>query len=207
MIKILKQFKFTGPTSIGKSFTLFRACHIFYNFVYINLRVLNENKNDLHKCYSIIISELERLDIKKYLEELNNLIYDNYNKNNNFLDLLKEIMKFLKDKLKVVFIFDQFKNKYINDGFIENIKNYENIKYVLCSSINDKNMRSQCHYTWIMIGVNIQRLNKDNQNYFIYFSSILKYERKLDEDNDVIKKLGYLPKYKKLYNENKKKKY
>ena len=55
--KDLKKYKLTGSTSIGKSFTLFRICRVFYNFVYINLKALN--KKDLYICYSMIISELE----------------------------------------------------------------------------------------------------------------------------------------------------
>ena len=202
--KDIKIFKLTGPTSIGKSLTLFRACHVLVNFIYINLRVLNENKNNIFKCYSIIISELERLDIDENIKDLNKVINENYNNNNSYLDLLINIMEFLKkkkDQLKLsnyIFVFDQFKMKYIKDGFIEKIQKYENIKIVLCSSINDKNMRTECIKTWSEIGVNIQQLNKDNQNYYIYFSSIYKCEKEID-NNDIIKKLGYLPKYKKLY--------
>ena len=58
----LKKYKLTGPASIGKSFTLFRISRVYYNFVYINLKSLEKHIPDLFLCYSIIISELERLN-------------------------------------------------------------------------------------------------------------------------------------------------
>ena len=38
--KEIKKFKFTGPSSIGKSLTLLRISRICYNIAYINLKVL-----------------------------------------------------------------------------------------------------------------------------------------------------------------------
>ena len=82
--KNLKTFKITGPSSIGKSFTLFRFCHTLLNMAYINLKILNNHKDDLHKSYSIIISELQRFAIRRKLVEINTLILNNYNNNNSY---------------------------------------------------------------------------------------------------------------------------
>ena len=196
----LKTFKFTGPSSIGKSFTLLRISHTCYNIAYINLKILDKNKDDLHYTYSIIISELQRFDISKYLEDLNSLIKKNYYDNNTHLELLLNIMEFLNNfvnlKINFVFIFDQFKHKYIADGFLEKIKTFNKIKIVLCSSINDKNMREECYKTWFLIGKNLVKLKKDNQEYFFYFSKIYNYKKvNKNPENKIFKKLGYMPKY------------
>ena len=102
--------------------------------------------------------------------------------------------------LTIIVILDQFKNKYIINGFIEKIKVYENIKIVLCGSINDKNYREECLKTWSMKGKNILKLTVDIQNYYIYYSSLYNYYN--EETNDILKKLGNLPKYKEMYKAN-----
>ena len=124
--KEIKKFKFTGPNFIGKSLTLLRISRICYNIAYINLKVLDKYKNDLNMSYSIIISELERFSIKKFLSPLKILIDDDYKSDKSYLDLLLDIMDFLSKKnqnLHFIFIFDQFKTKYIKAGFIEAIVN------------------------------------------------------------------------------------
>jgi len=196
----LKIFKFTGPSTIGKSLTLLRISHTCYNIAYINLKILDKFKNDLYYAYSMIISELQRFDISKYLEDLNSLIKKNYNDNNTYLELLLNIMEFLNNlvnlKINFVFILDQFKLKYISDGFFEKIKTFNKIKIVLCSSINDKNMREECYKTWFLIGKNLVKLKKDNQEYYFYFSKIYNYKGiNKNSTNKIFKKLGYMPKY------------
>ena len=115
----LKTYKFTGPASIGKSFTLFYLSRIIYNIIYINLKVLNNNKNNLYYCYQIIITELERITIYDKLFELNSLINNCYEKQLSPLDLILNIMEFLftNSKTNFIFIFDQYKKKYLIDKF------------------------------------------------------------------------------------------
>ena len=201
--KKIKKFLLTGPTSIGKSFTLFRISRIFMNCVYLNLKILNDYKEDIYSSYSIIISELERLDLESNINELNAIIQDNYSSNNNYFILLLNIIKFLKDYnyLTFVFIFDQYKKKYVDDSFFENIKRYDNIKYVLCSSINDKNLREECLKTWTIKGKNILVLTEDIQDYYIYYSSLYYLNNK--ETNINIKKVGNIRKYQLMFKENK----
>lgn len=93
----LKTYKLTGPTSIGKSFTLFRLSRLSYNIAYINLKILTKNKDDLFKSYNMIIEELERFDIENYIEDLEQLINECYKDNKSFLNLLVNIMNFLND--------------------------------------------------------------------------------------------------------------
>ena len=197
--KKLKTFKFTGPSSIGKSFTLFRCCHICLNMAYINLKILNKYKDDLHTSYSIIITELQRFDIRTKLDEVNSLIQNNYNNNKSYLELLLNIMEFLDDSPELegfVLVFDQFKLKYIKEGFIEKIKTLVKIKIVLCSTINDKDMREECFKTWFAKGKNLLDLNENNQDYYFYFRKIYN-NTKINKNslNAKFKMLGYMPKY------------
>lgn len=86
--KGLKTFKFTGPHSIGKSFTLLRISNVLYNVAYINLKALSKNK-DLYESYSMIMHELKRFSLKNdKLDDLNKLIQKNYNENKLYLKLL-----------------------------------------------------------------------------------------------------------------------
>ena len=198
--KNLKTFKFTGPSSIGKSFTLFRLCHTFINMAYINLKILYNYRADLHKTYSIIISELQRFTIRKNLDEINKLIQNNYNNNNSYLELLLSIMEFLDKASELefdfVFAFDQFKSRYIRSGFMETIQKFNKIKIVLCSSINDKNIREECCKTWLIKGKNLYDLKEDNQEYYFYFKKIYNYKEVNKKSLDPkFKMLGYMPKY------------
>ena len=203
--KNIKKYKLTGPASIGKSFTLFRISRIYYNFVYINLKSLEKHKHDLFLCYSIIISELERLNNlmrKEHLDELYKIIQDNYKKNNNYCFLLLTIIECLNKNnyQPIVFIFDQYKTKYIIDGFFEKIKEYQNIKYVLCSSINDKNLREECLKTWIIKGKNLLILTEDIQDFYIYYSLLYNFNKNDKVTNNSLCKFWNLPKYKFKYN-------
>ena len=196
--KNIKTFKFTGPPSIGKSLTLLRLSRISYNVAYINLKTLNECKDNLLKSYSIVMSELERFDIEEKLQDFLKVVNESYNDNKSYLNLLLNIMKFLSEfQKKFVFIFDQFKLKYITDNFMEKIKEFDNINIVQCSSINDKNIRKECIKTWYEKGKNILKLLEDNQDFYFYFENIYNcYENNGCENNDIVfRQFDYMPKY------------
>ena len=205
----IKTFKFTGPSSIGKSLTLLRLGHTCYNIAYINLKVLDKykNQNDLNMIYSIIISELERFDIKNDLSSLNELINNNYKCNNSYFDLLLNIMNFLNKINQIfTFIFDQFKPKKINSGFIEAIEKINNIKIVICSSINNKDIRDECLKAWLLKGKKLMILDKNNQYYYFYFDKIYNTKKINNNSSDIFKYFDYMPKYinkyKKVYDRN-----
>lgn len=205
----LKTFKLTGPSSIGKSITLFKISHSCCNMAYINLKVMNKYKDNFNTLYRIILSELERFYISDYLNEFNDLIKKNYENDSSYSKLLVNIMKFLDSNIKeeirnFVFIFDKFKTKYIEDEFLEEIKKMKKIKIVQCSSINDKKMREECIKSWLCKGKAIQELNNENQDYYFYYNSIYNIEeKKLKEDDKIMIKFSYIPKYRKLYEEKK----
>ena len=200
--KGIKTFKFTGPHSIGKSFTLLRISRIYDDIAYINLKVLNKYKDDLFKSYSLIIKELERFNIPESFDKLNQLILMNYKNNNSYLNLLLEIMDFLEEIEQIsIFIFDQFKNKYINPKFMEKIKTFNYIRIVQCSSINDEFIRNECIKTWSEVGKNINELTVENQDYYLYFKVLYPFfsKEEISEKNDILRRFAYLPKYKKKY--------
>ena len=194
----IKKFKFTGPSSIGKSFTLLRISHTIYNIAYINLKVLDKykNKKDLNNIYSIIISELERFKIENDLSSLNKLIDDNYKNDISYCDLLLNIMDSLNKIDQIfIFIFDQFKPKYIKAGFIEAIEKINNIKIVICSSINNKDIRDECLKAWLLKGKKFMILNKNNQDYYFYFEQIYKKKEINKNTSDIFRYFDYMPKY------------
>ena len=193
----LNIFKFTGPSSIGKSFTLLRFSRVCFNMAYINLKVLQNLKNDLEESYKMIIHELERFQIGTNLDNLNKIIKSSYENNNSYCELLLNIMEFLNEiNLVSIFIFDQFKDKYIEVGFIQKIKAFKNINIVQCSSINDKNIRKECIKTWIDNRESPSVLKIINQEYYFYFQKIYNYspETKMQR-KEIFKPLGYMPKY------------
>ena len=193
----IKSFKFTGPHSVGKSFTLLRISRILLNVAYINLKVLYKYKNDLYLSYNIIIHELERFNIRDNMKNLEDLIIKNYNENISYLKLLLNVMEFLnKLTINFIFIFDQFKLRYIETGFIEKIKTFINIKIVQCSSINDKNIREECIKTWSLKGKNITILHEDIQDYYLYYSNLYKIDRNnYESNNEILRQFAYMPKY------------
>ena len=202
----LKTYKLTGPTSIGKSFTLFRLSRLSYNIAYINLKILTKNKDDLFKSYNMIIEELERFDIENYIKDLEQLINECYKDNKSFLNLLVNIMNFLNDlELFSIFVLDEFKQKYIDDDFSIKTKKFNKIKIVYCSSINDKNIREECMKTWTIKGKNITILNEENQNYYFYYTNIYNfYKNNKNQEDKILLQFSFMPKYIFKYKKNNK---
>ena len=131
------------------------------------------------------------------MKNLEDLIIKNYNENISYLKLLLNVMEFLnKLTINFIFIFDQFKLRYIETGFIEKIKTFINIKIVQCSSINDKNIREECIKTWSLKGKNITILHEDIQDYYLYYSNLYKIDRNnYESNNEILRQFAYMPKY------------
>ena len=201
----LKTYKITGPSSIGKSLTLFYISRILYNVIYINLKTLNNYKKNLYKCYHIIITELERLVCQQNINELEKVIKNCFEKQLSPLELILSVMKFLSNiiGLNFVFIFDQYKKKYIIEGFYNEIMNYKNIKIIFCSSINDKEIRDECIKSWERKVMNIEDFNDDSEKYYFYFDDIYSYQKR-KYNNKLLKQFNFLPKYVKMYEDNNK---
>ena len=149
---------------------------------------------------------MERLGVSEKLNDLYSKIKESYARQLSSLKLILIIMKFLFENYKnnnFVFIFDQFKEKYIEDGFNNVIFGYTNIKIVLCSSINDKDIRKECIKTWKDNKINITDFNENIQKYYIYYNDIYTFKQK-KYNSKLLNQFNYLPKYIKIYEDNEK---
>ena len=195
----LTKFKFTGPISIGKTVFLLRFCHSCPNAFYINLKVLSKEK--VEKGYSIIQEEFSRL--KEYFDEVQSIINNNYKKEQKPIESIVELIDyFSKIGLNFLFVFDQFKNKYLKikeNIKLDNLKS--NIKFVYCSSINDKENHDECTKTWKGNGLNPTEFNNENQKYYFYYSKIFELPKKT-KCKKIIDKFNGINRYTDLFRNN-----
>ena len=180
----LRNYKFTGPSSNGKSFTLFYFSRCYKNIIYLNLKVIkNQNKEE---NLEMIISELSGLFLlKEEIDTLNIQIKDiNTDKNifEIFLEILKLILNF--DINKLILIIDQYKceNYSTYPNFMKNINSlidkYKALKLVLCSSINDNENRDN-----VLINLENNKgnpeYNENNQDCVFYYADLYKKKNNL----------------------------
>ncbi len=192
-----KEFFFTGPNSIGKSFSLL----LFSNYDIKNVRKAYFNLEALNKFNA------KYFEILAY--EARHLFNDNESWKKEFLKIKEaniegpfSIIKFLiesvsrnkESKTKYIFILDQIKIKGINEdieyqrinAIRKIIKNTKNCYLIGCCSINYKAVKDILFETWFSINNTIDlKLNyicmpkeKNNENL---------------EDNKFLELLGNLP--------------
>ena len=202
----IKKYKITGPLSTGKSMTLFRISLAYKNIIYINLKTLKKNYNDLYKCLQIIFSGCSRIffkesEKKEFIQKLEKIdLTQNIFK--ILLEILNLVMSIINDYIYL--ILDQFKPDNINNykEFINSIEEMikQKLKVIYCSSINDKEMRDELIKSLIKYQGDLKTLSKDNQNYYFYYSQLYTPKKS--------KKLSYKLfkdkySYSKLFDENK----
>ena len=196
-------FKFCGPTSTGKSTTLLKFSRDFNSIIYLNLKVIYQLEQEQKNvdCYNLIIYEFGRLEFENmdYLNKFKNfLITDCQNKSS--IDIIYNIMEFIKEQ-NCIIIFDQFKIKYIKKSYfdkIENLINSSSLKLIICSSINDKDIRDEVIKTITYFKGNPKDLDHFSQYYYFYFAQNF-FEKKSSNENeldDLIQLFDYKPKYK-----------
>ena len=204
----LRKYKITGPSSNGKSFTLFYISRIKYNTIYINLKALK--KNSFEKGIGMIISECSRLALQKdILSNLNEKIQKI--KSKTILEfLLKVIELILKCQIqRLILILDQFKKEnyksfpnFKND--IENLMNENHtLKVVYCASLNDNELRDEILLSFIKYNGFIEEYNEKSQDSYFYYMEL--YRRKSKNRNTINWLFNNKPKYISLFNKNKKK--
>ena len=192
----IKNFKFTGPFSIGKSITLLRFSRMASNIIYINLKLFM-TKNEW-ECFSALQEEFQR--ISPYLfDDVQKKIGEEYKKGEKPLNALYNIIKFIiSENTKnpiFVLILDQYKESFeINK--IKALEEEKNINIVYCSSINNKDMRDNCIETWKEFADNPRLLTKKNQKFFFYFSNI--YSLNITMDDSILTQINKIPRFKKL---------
>ena len=174
----LRKYKLTGPTSNGKSFTLFYFSRLYQNVIYFNLKTLkNQNKKNNLK---MIISELSRLFLsQKDIDSLNSDI-KKINTEQNIFKIFLEILEIIFNyKIpRLILIIDQYKNKNFElyPNFMEDIAllmdKHKELKIVLCSSINDNINRDDFLNNLENFKGN-PKYNKENQDYLFYYGELI----------------------------------
>ena len=204
-------FKLTGPSSNGKSTTLLYYSRTQANVFYFNLSYLlkREINNDYISIFNAIYDEMERLyfppnsnknEIYQLLQEQNgkktweiiSFLVNHLHKNNDIL---------------YIFILDQFKSTNVDKNIYNSLLNkikYSNIKFIVCSSINDLDIKSEYKKTIIKFKGNPKSLNNTTQNYYFYFIFLYqpKYEIK-DKYYLLFRLFGFLQKYQNIFKNSK----
>ena len=96
-----------------------------------------------------------------------------------FFKSLKNIAQFLiKYNIKSIIILDQFKNNTIDKKDYESLlsiietQKIKNVKLLICSSTNDKEIRDECIKSWRKKIFSLKQLNAANQIYFFYIDEL-----------------------------------
>ena len=171
----IKKYMITGPYACGKSMTIFRISRITRNIIYINLKTLKDNVTNKDKCIRIILSECLRIDL--------NLVdfkkkYEKVNVSNNIFGFLIEILEIIIELSPqiIILILDQYKSSYFSceKGFMNKINNLmkKNLKLVICSSINDNEIRDAFLPTLQNFYGNPPPLEHDFEDYYYYYFNL-----------------------------------
>ena len=177
--KDIRKYKLTGPSSNGKSMTLFYISRHHPDFIYINLKVLKNS--DKEKCLNIIISELSRLILRDEDIININIKLKAIDIRNPILEILLEIIEIiLKNRISrnLVLILDQYKienycsyNNFVNKLDLL-IDEFPHLKIVYCSSINDNGLRDELLETFIKFEGPILEYNQNTQIYYFYYINL-----------------------------------
>lgn len=211
----ITQFKITGPSGEGKSISLLYFSRCSYNKIYLNLKTIYNlySSKNIEKYLDLLIHEFGRLYFK---DPAKKILFENvFNKYSfkNFWELLEQISLILKGH-KVLFIFDQFKEKFVDRKYYERIK--ENLKgdlkLIISSSINDHEIGNATANSLIKHKDDLFKLTKDNQNDYFYYSDLVNindlkqlFNIKDEKKINLYNYFGWNPKYIKLISDGKSK--
>ena len=159
-------FFFTGPSGTGKSITLLSFWKVLQSSMYINIKTLLHHSHQPHEVYSILSVEAIKLfnNYEKYTNCINSLRKSSYY-SNYWLGIQSIIKEIREDNQVHIIMLDQYKertgtNKEEMDIIKEMIKNTK-IKVLVCSSINDKEIRENLLNQWLEI-----KNKSENYQYF-----------------------------------------
>ena len=186
-----KIFCLTGISGTGKSITLL---HFLKNYntllrCYFNVRELFKFGDE-----ELLFKEAFKLftDNNQFSETINELKKQNFK---NIWDKILFILERLSDLTTKILVFDQYKTNYDpNFANITYICNHlENVKIILCSSINDDNLRTNVIETnWLT------KINNKNIFKFHYIeNNLVNLEESLKANKDLhslMKDFDYSPK-------------
>jgi len=203
-----KIYAISGPYGIGKTISLILLCYSKEKkFCYLNLRALNDNKNNVQIWkYKLFLTEIYSIfkedKDKKHFNELKKDIV----KVKTYWEAIIQSIKYcIKNEIRAVFIIDQYKEKIDKDfTHLKKIKenilndNLNNIMIIISSSINNKDLREFI----IRKYVNKERILNLTLNYHYHINIFrLEYISELinqlsDKKKDIfIKNFGNIPSY------------
>ena len=207
--KDLHFFKFCGPSSTGKSTTLLKFSRQHKKIIYLNLKTINTlEKENNFEHYNLIIYEFRKLYFDTKDNENNfllMLINDCQNKPATIIIL--KILNFIKNENYII-IFDQFKKKYVNKADFEEIENLiksSKLKLIMCSSIDDKDVRKEVIKTIEYFRGNPKELNNFTQDYYFYIRQNF-FKKKISKNielNRLLQLFDNKPKYQYLLSQSK----
>ena len=205
-----KEYFFTGPDSIGKTFTLL----LFNNHntknkrkVYFNIEALKRNYN----YFEIIAYETRHLFDSKEIWK-NTFIYLQEKEIKDPFDIINYLIELLSQKknisdTKYFFILDQIQFIEVNEynteykwikKIIQNIKQTGNCFLIGCCSINYKGVKDLLFNNWFP---NEYNTNNIKLNYISSFGNKTANEKEKNyDDNKYLEILGNLPRYKNIKN-------
>ena len=186
-----KIFCLTGISGAGKSITLLHFLKTYNTLFrcYFNVRELFKFGDD-----DLLFKEAFKLftDNIKFLETINELKKQNFK---NIWDKILFILKRLSSLTNIILVFDQYKTNY--DPNFANITyiyhHLENAKIILCSSINDDNLRTNVIETNWLTKIN----NKNIFKFYYIENNLVNLEESLKTNKDLynlMKDFDYSPK-------------
>ncbi len=206
-----KEFFFTGPYSIGKTFSLleYKLNSILdktQKIAYYNLEALSKEKN----YFEIIAYESRNLfenneDWKEIFLEISNLGIKEY------FDILIKLIELIPNKksfrknIKYIYILDQIKFKYIEEDnyefkkinkIREIIKNINNYYLIGCCSINYHGVKTMLFNNWFHQDNDNKQLNLRIPKIY-YFR---KFQQKNNRNNKYLNLLGNLTGFRHIKN-------
>ena len=213
-----KFFKFCGPSSIGKSTTLIIFRNIMKGVIYFNFKVINKFEKEGKPYKHIIYDELNHLKFFND-EEKNNF---NADLNNIFFkttieDCILGLFKSLsKITVRNIIIFDQFRPYYFRKNSykkIEEIVKKSQLKLILSSSINDKDIKYEIIKAMKKSNNLPYKISINIENYYLYILDLIDFEdlktfyvnqyQFSEEEVKIIEQFNFYPKYIYLFNKNK----
>ena len=196
---------YCGPMGIGKSTTLLGLSKIEYNYCYLNIKALKEAENHVNVWKDqILIREIVNTMIINSNLEMFLKLRAEINKCYNFWEAIEKAIKyFINNKIKINFIFDQYKEKFDPDYYY--VKKFKDILkkdkddiifIIISSSINDKDVRNSLINQWVYENTNIII-------YYIYINNLIDIKDIIEKDtsltelqkNMIINDFNSIPKF------------
>ena len=135
------------------------------------------------------------------IKKINNLLHEQQGKKT--WEIISNLVNNFKgNNITYIFIFDQFKSTNLDhdiyNSLLKSIKN-TNIKFIVCSSINDLEIKTEYRKTISKYKGNPKSLDEESQEYYFYFISLYNQACKAEEKfYSLLELFGFFQKYQNL---------